>query len=288
MTTHGGGGERVQQGFPPGHVDEEGRPSDSVGQAWSGKSIPTHGFSDDRGDADPELLAALVACAAVDGGAAGAGASGAGGAAGAAVRETELLARVAAARWLVPVVAVPTELDEHGGLVTDTRSEMAAVTLTAADGSRALPMFSSLEALAAWDPEARPVPVPAASAAQSAITESCDALVVDLASAHAAVLRPSMLWALAQERAWVPAHHDDHVARAVAAAVDDERLVSAHRLEAGEPAGAGVLRVVLLLPPGLDQDTVSEVATRIGERIATDGETRARIDALTFALEAAP
>jgi hypothetical protein len=32
---------------------------------------------------------------------------------------------------------------------------------------------------------------------------------------------------------------------------------------------------------------VSEVATRIGERIATDGETRARIDSLTFALEAA-
>lgn len=271
MTTRGDGGQQVQRGSRPGYVNEDGRPSDSVGQAWSGKTIPTHGFSEDRGDADPELLAALVACAA-----------------GAAVGETELMERIAAARWLVPVVAVPTELDANGGLVTDTRSEMAAVTLTAADGGRALPMFSSLEALAAWDPEARPVPVPAASAAQSAITESCDALVVDLASPHAAVLRPSMLWALAQERAWAPAHLDDHVARAVSAAVDHEPLVSAHRIEAGEPAGAGVLRVVLLLPPGLDQDTVSEVATRIGERIATDGETRARIDALTFALEAAP
>jgi len=47
------------------------------------------------------------------------------------------------------------------------------------------------------------------------------------------------------------------------------------------------LRVVLTLEPGLDADLVSAIATRIGERIATDGETRARIDALTFALEAA-
>ena len=34
-------------------------------------------------------------------------------------------------------------------------------------------------------------------------------------------------------------------------------------------------------------EVVGAVATRIGERIATAGETRARIDALTFALEAA-
>jgi hypothetical protein len=44
---------------------------------------------------------------------------------------------------------------------------------------------------------------------------------------------------------------------------------------------------VLTLEPGLDAALVQAVATRIGERIATDGETRARIDALTFALETA-
>ena len=37
---------------PFAHVDDEGRPSDSVGQAWQGKAIPTHGFSDDRGEAE--------------------------------------------------------------------------------------------------------------------------------------------------------------------------------------------------------------------------------------------
>ena len=145
----------------------------------------------------------------------------------------------------MPVVAVPTEVDEHGGLVTDTRSDMGG-DLDRAGRPGALPMFTSLESLD-WDPAARPVPVRAAAAAQAAITESCDVLLVDVSSPHATVLR-SMLWALAQERAWVPAHRDEHVARAVRMAVAEEPLVTGHRVEAGQPAGAGVLRVVLLLP----------------------------------------
>lgn len=253
------------------HHDDHGRPADSAGQAWEGKSIPSHGFSGDTGEADPALLAALASAGATPGPDA----------------ETHLLATVAGARWLVPVVAVAAEVDDSGAHAVDTRSDMAAVTLTGPDGSRALPVFSSLAALADWDPTARPVPVRAAAAAQAAISEECQVLVVDVASPHATVLRPSMLWALAQERDWTPSHLDAHVAAAVEAAVRAEPDVTSHRLEAGEPAGAGVLRVVLGLRPGLDADRVGAVATRIGERIATDGETRARIDALTFALEAA-
>ena len=104
----------------------------------------------------------------------------------------------AQARWLVPVVAVAAEVDESGPHAVDTRSDMAAVTLTSPDGSRALPMFTSLESLAAWDPTARPVPVRAAAAAQAAISEECQVLVVDVAleprhgaaSEHAVGARP--------------------------------------------------------------------------------------------------
>jgi hypothetical protein len=251
--------------------DDEGRPSDSAGQAWEDKTIPSPVFSGDTGEADPDLLAALDSVRAAPTPAA----------------ESALLERVAGARWLVPVVAVASEVDASAGHAADTRSDMAAVTLTAPDGARALPVFSSVSSLAEWDPDARPVPVPASSAARSAITEECQVLVVDVASAHATVLRPSMLWALAQERGWLPSHADPHVAAAVERAVATEPDVASHRLEAGEPAGAGVLRVVLALRAGLDADAVGALATRIGERIATDGETRARIDALTFALETA-
>jgi hypothetical protein len=93
-----------------------------------------------------------------------------------------------------------------------------------------------------------------------------------------------MVWALAQQRPWEPAHTDPFVARSVAAAVRDEDDITSHVLEEGNPRGEGVLGVVLDLRPGLDPEQVRAVATRVGERLATDGELRARIDGLAFRL----
>ena len=57
-----------------------------------------------------------------------------------------------------------------------------------------------------------------------------------------------------------------------------------HELEEGRPTGEGVLGVVLDLRPGLGAEEVRELVTRLGERLATDGELRARIDGLAFRL----
>jgi hypothetical protein len=59
--------------------------------------------------------------------------------------------------------------------------------------------------------------------------------------------------------------------------------VLAHEIGPGAP-GEGVLRVTLRLAPGLDTATVQAVATAVGERLATDGEIRARIDGLAFSI----
>ena len=80
---------------------------------------------------------------------------------------------VRAARFLVPVVAAPTGIDTSGEHAVETSVDMAAVTLVAPDGRRALPVFSGLDALRAWDPQARPVPVTPARAGQAAVTEGC-------------------------------------------------------------------------------------------------------------------
>jgi hypothetical protein len=109
-------------------------------------------------------------------------------------------------------------------------------------------------------------------------------IVVDLAGPASRVLRPSMVWALAQHRPWEPPHTDLFVARSVATALRDEADVTGHELEEGTPRGEGVLGVVLDLRPGLTPEQVREVATRVGERLATDGELRARIDGLAFRL----
>lgn len=260
-----------------GHDPARGH--DTAGVPWSGRVLTGTGFDDDTGAADPALARAL--------------ADGRGDARGTAGGEERVVAAVADARLLVPVVAVPGEVDTSAGpLAVDVSSDMAVVTLTAPDGTRALPAFTSLDTLARWDPQARPVPVGAARAAQAAVQEGCQVIVLDPVrpgtppgeAGQAYVLRGSMVWALAMGRPWCPAHEDGAVAAAVAAALQGIAAVRGHSL-AGEPGGA--LRIELDLAAGLDQAAVQDLVTGIGQRIAADGEVRARIDALTFGLRPA-
>lgn len=234
--------------------------ADSAEVPWGGRELSPTGFESDTGDADAGLRDALAGSA----------------------DDATVMQAVAGTRFLVPVVAAALGEDERGGHRVETGVDMAVVTLVGPDGRRALPVFTGADALAAWDPDARPVPVTPARAAQAAVSESCDVLVVDVAGPATRVLRPSMLWALAQDRAWEPAHTDPFVARAVAAATTGEPDILTHALEEGAPAGEGILGVVLTLRPGLAPDDVRAAATRVGERLATDGELRARVDGLAF------
>jgi len=236
---------------------------------WTGRELRGTGFADDLGEADIDLIAALDD----------------------PQDETGLMDAVAQARLLVPIVAAPTEVDDSGELraelfALNSATDMAVVTLTSPDGQRALPVFSSLAALSAWDAAARPSPVTSARAAQAAVSERCDVMLLDLGSGHEYVLRPSMVWALAQHRQWLPAHTDPFVAQALSRATAEEADVI-DCVGEGDPAGAGILRVVLRLRPGLDSAQVQALATRVGEQIATDGEARGRIDGLAFTIRQA-
>ncbi len=130
----------------------------------TGRAIPDPGFAGDAGEAAPALSAALAAYAAGTG------------------SHVDALAAVRGARLLVPVVAVlgEAETDERG-LTHDKTSDMATVLLQGADGRMALLAFTGTDALRAWDPEARPVPVTARTAAQAALQDHAAAIVVDVA-----------------------------------------------------------------------------------------------------------
>ena len=138
------------------HTDDGGEPLV--------RTIPDPGFADDSGVGDPRLSRVLADHLA------GTATSGA------------VLAVLQDARLLVPVVAVlgEVEVDEHG-LAHDKSSDMAAVLVRAADGSTGLLAFTSTETMARWDPEARPVPVTASTAATAAVQDGAEALLVDLA-----------------------------------------------------------------------------------------------------------
>ena len=58
---------------------------------------------------------------------------------------------------------------------------MASVLMRGSDGRLALLAFTGLEAMRRWNPDARPVPVPARTAALAAIQDGAEALLIDLA-----------------------------------------------------------------------------------------------------------
>src|SRR5690606_19107520 len=94
----------------------------------------------------------------------------------------DVIQALAPSRLLVPVVGVLGEVEyDEAGLAHDKSSDMATVLVTGADGRQALLAFTSTESLHRWNPQARPVPVPAPGAAQSAVQEKASALVVDIA-----------------------------------------------------------------------------------------------------------
>lgn len=118
-------------------------------------------FSSDDGSADPRVEAAL---AAYERGAGGAG---------------DVLMTLAASRLLVPVVAVLDEMADDGA--GEKSSHMATVSTMSKSGRKGLLAFTSVETMKAWDPQARPVPVATRAAAEAALADSADAIVIDLA-----------------------------------------------------------------------------------------------------------
>ncbi len=147
------------------------------------RRIPDPGFADDAGGAAPGPAAALASYAAGTG------------------SYVDALAAVRGTRLLVPVVAVLGEAEvDESGLAREKSSDMATVLLQGADGRMALLAFTGLPALRAWDPEARPVPVTARTAAQAALQDLAAALVVDVAGPVSFVIEGQDLEGLA--RGW--------------------------------------------------------------------------------------
>jgi hypothetical protein len=221
-------------------------------------------FRDDDGSADPAAATALSAFAAAAG------------------SEHAALTALSGIRLLVPLVAAPAPeaerpaepgpaepgLAEGGG---EKASEMALPTLVGRDGRRAIPAFTCLEALARWQPSARPVPADAASVWRAAVDDSCS-VVIDVAGPVPLAVEGARLAALAAG-APVPLPHDDPDVRDVIAAVlarlataagftlDDEGFA----LRPAEPDSD--LLIELAVPAALDSAAAEDFAARAGSAV---------------------
>ncbi|MCU1515357.1 MAG: SseB family protein [Pseudarthrobacter sp.] len=263
------GGPDAAAGTPvrhlPGHIAAAlagaGGPTDSAGQPWEGRSLAgddgkIHNFEDDDGTADAGYLAAVAALR--DG----------------SSDEAAVVASLATARVFIPIIAqLAEEAGGAAGLTSDKQADMALVTLKAADGRTAMPAFTSAQALANWHPGARPVAVYAARAALSAVSEQAELLVLDPGSEVTFVVRRPALWALAQQRPWLPSYADEEVAGAVREAtgafpaVRNIGLLPGAGVASTTAAGAVLpgggagpeLQVVLYLEDGLDAAAVQDL-----------------------------
>jgi hypothetical protein len=174
-----------------------------------GLTVAEPKFPGDDGTADPAVRAALAAYAAGQG------------------SEHATLTALAGSRLLVPVVAVLGEAGEDG---SEKSTEMALPTLVGRDGRRAVLAFTCLDALKQWRSDARPVPVPAASAWLAGTQDGASAVLIDVAGPVTLAVDGARLAALAAGRPVPLPHQDPEVLAALQAALAREPLIVAAAL----------------------------------------------------------
>jgi hypothetical protein len=214
------------------------------------------GFGGDAGAADAALDAALLAWQRADG------------------PPEPVLAALLTARVLVPIVAILAEQEADG---REKQSDMAVVTLRGADGRVALPAFCSVDRLASWHEQARPLPITAPRAAQAALFENADLLVIDPAGPVPFVVTGRALRALAEGRVPVPPAADPEVAAVLRERLRAEGEIAAAALVPSQEVG-GPDAVLALAVDGSRCPDPAPLARRLSADLAADPVLRDRLD----------
>ena len=235
-------------------------------------------FRGDHGAADPQVTAALAAYQAGQG------------------SEQAALHALAAARLLVPVIAVltdgaapgaahpaapgaadpaaPRAAHPAGPRATtspegDKDSEMMLPTLIGRDGRPAVLAFTCLDALARWRQDARPVPAGADRVWRAAVADGC-AVVIDVAGPVPLAVEGARLAALAAGQPVPPPHQDPDVHAAVEAAIAGESAIAGFSLAVGRADGTDLAVMLRLTAPRTDgwAPAVNRAAASIAARLA--------------------
>ncbi len=185
--------------------------------------------------------------------------------------QRELVDRLAAGRLLIPVVANLDEKDADGG---DKHSHMATVTISDAQGHKALMCFTGVDSVALWRADARPIPVAGVEAAQAALQENCDALLIDIAGPTRYALSGTGLWALAAGGPWRHPLDEPEVAEALTATLADSGVRG--RFEPDPSTVDGVALVVAAADP--------ERVRALADALSRQPAVKARVSSLELRL----
>ena len=239
--------------------------ADSAGIPWAGRSFDANQNQNDDGRAPEHLLQALKDFA------------------NQTISAEKVVDALRGSRLLIPLVANLGESgeDPHGHTV-DKSAELSIITVSTPDNQVALPAFTSVMAMQAWNPKARPVPNQARVVALAAASENSTRLVIDATSEHEFVLRRP---ALAQDLPWQSAETNLLVRNAVDQAIDSIEHIERFTLLSGDQlsrlAGPELI-VVLYLAPGLSSAELESIEGQIFERLANATEFVAAVDSMAI------
>jgi len=256
-----------------GEESELSKFTDSAGTPWAGRHFDATPYPDDDGSAPEQLIEALRRFRTAE------------------VGESEVVEAVRTSRLLIPLLAKLAEAGENAeGKKLDKKAELSIVTVAGPDGRNVLPVFTSVETMAAWNPKARPVPAEGTRVALAAASERTDVVVIDPSSPTEFAIRRVALAAIAQSVSWRPSYDSLAVASAFRDSVSEEPAVLVVELMPGDPqarlAGPELI-VQLTVSPGLDREELNALLARLEARWSTSLVIGSKVDSLGVTLVSA-
>lgn len=140
-------------------------------------------FADDDGSADPKVREALAAAADSND----------------TNAYLDAVVELCGSRLLVPIVASGDHLDATGP-EPSRHAEMTAVLLQRPDGAKAMLAFTSMDAMTAWHPQARPIPATLDKVCEAAVQSGAITVLVDLQGPYPFAIEDELNQQLAQGR----------------------------------------------------------------------------------------
>ena len=258
-----------------------GTSTDSAGVPWEGRDLtgegnPLHTFDGDDGLTPAAVSEARRRLLAGD------------------TDEAGFVNSLRGQRLFAPVLATGQGDAEHG----DKEADISLITLSAADGRTAMPVFTCVQALTEWHNRARPVAAEAERILLAALAEGAELAVLDPGAEHTFVIRRPAVEALAQGRTWLPSYQDQDLAQALAEIPQDCPGVAALQLSPGSGIlsetrdgrrvlGGGTgpeLSIGVVVEPGTDEVGVRLALAAVGASVEEIPLLRQRADSVKILL----
>lgn len=244
--------------------------ADSAGIPFDGREFRPHPFAGDDGGAPERLGLALAGWTRDPSGAA----------------LSEVVESLRDSRVLVPLIA---EAGDFGhtpeGRAVEKTQELSIVTVEGPDGQPVGLMFSDVDSLTTWRPEARPQPTEALRAVAWALEEGLTRLVINPTTSTACVLRRGALVALATSQPYTPPWEDPEVIDAIERGLVRSGVLLSVRSGWDEPPAPGAdLIVEVGLEPGLTPAELSQLQAQWSYAWGEEGILNQRVDGLRVAI----